>query len=640
LPLEPAAGPLDAVVTVPGSKSIANRALVCAALADGESRLRGLPGGDDTGAMIACLRGLGIGLTLDGDLAVVAGTGGDLAGGPVELHAGLAGTTSRFVTALAALAAGPVTIDGAPPLRRRPMGPLHDALAELGATVRAVDRAGHLPVTVSGPLTTGGTVTLPGDVSSQYLTALMLVGPLLAGGLRLHLSTALVSVPYIELTAAVMASFGVNGVRVGADEIVVPPGRYRGTELTVEPDASSASYPLAMAAVAGGRVQIAGLHRDSAQGDAVFADLLARMGCTVADDGAGLVVERDPAVPLQGIDVDMADVSDLVPTLAAVAVTAASPTTITGVGFIRAKESDRLGDLGAELARTGARVTVQPEGLRIEPSPSLHGARLATHHDHRLAMAFGVLGTAVPGIEVADPAVVAKSWPAFWAERAALLRSSAAPGPVVPGPHAIVAAFDVDGTVTTGDCVVPFVRRVAGTVPMLARLIRRAPRLVPALARRDRDAVKAVLAAAAFTGMPITAVEATASAFAAEIERDRLRRDTLARLRWHRRAGHEVVFVSASFGVYLRPLAERLGVGGVVGTELAVDGCGRCTGALDGPNCRGTEKVARFHAWLDEHHGGRSAVEVWAYGDSPDDRPLLADADHAVWAEGPLAAVP
>ncbi|MET0578285.1 MAG: 3-phosphoshikimate 1-carboxyvinyltransferase [Ilumatobacteraceae bacterium] len=423
-----ATGPLDAVVTVPGSKSIANRALVCAALADGDSRLRGVPGGDDTVAMVRCLQALGVGVSLEADDAVVAGSGGRLADGPIDLDAALAGTTSRFVTALAALATGPVTVDGAPPLRRRPMGPLHDALTALGVGVRADDGAGRLPVTITGPLTRGGTVTVPGDISSQYLTALMLIGPRLEGGLHVRLSTTLVSRPYIELTAQVMASFGVDDVTVDAADIVVPAGRYLGTDLEIEPDASSASYPLAMAAVVGGSVRVSGLRRDSAQGDAAFADLLGRMGCTVTDRPDGLAVERDPAVALRGIDVDMADISDLVPTLAAVAVTAASPTTISGVGFIRGKESDRLGDLAAELGRTGALVTVEPDGLRVDPLPGgvadLHGATLATHHDHRLAMAFGVLATVVPGIAVADPDVVSKSWPSFWATRSALIDAS------------------------------------------------------------------------------------------------------------------------------------------------------------------------------------------------------------------------
>ena len=417
-------GPLAADVLVPGSKSIANRALVCAALAEGDSELAGLPDGDDTVAMVRCLGGLGVGISASGTAAVVAGTGGHLQPGAVRLDAGLAGTTSRFVTAVAALAHGPVIVDGAPPLRRRPMGPLHDALAALGAGVSAPEGHGTLPVSVTGPVRHGGEIAMAGDLSSQYLTALMLVAPLLDGGLRIRLTTPLVSAPYVHLTAAVMAAFGADGVEIGDGAVVVPAGGYRATEYHVEPDASSAGYPLAMAAVAGGRVTIPGLTSASLQGDVAIVDLLVAMGCQ-ATSGGDIGVERDPDTPLRGIDVDMADVSDLVPTIAAVAAAAGTPSVIRGVGFIRAKESDRLGDLAAELNRLGADVTTTADGLRISPSP-LHGATLATHHDHRLAMAYGVLGTIVHGVRVDDPGVVSKSWPRFWDAQAHIAGSAGA----------------------------------------------------------------------------------------------------------------------------------------------------------------------------------------------------------------------
>lgn len=404
------AAPVDAVVEVPGSKSIANRALICAALADGTSTLRGVPDGDDVAAMLDCLAELGVGVGRDGDVVTVVG-GRDQLRGDVTLPARLAGTTSRFVTALAALAPGAVTVDGLPPLRGRPMGPLHDALAALGATVTPGETWGHLPVTVGGALRAGGSIELPGDVSSQYLTALMLIAPYLSGGLTLRLTTPLVSRPYLAITSAVMAAFGVTDVSVGHDVVRVGEGRYVAGSQVVEPDASSASYPLAIAAVRGGRVTVTGLGAGSVQGDAVFADLLGRMGCSVVRDSSGTTVARDGE--LVGIDVDMADCSDLVPTLAVVAVGASTPTTIGGVGFIRGKESDRIGDLCAELRRAGVDAVELPDGLRITPSP-VRPARLGTHHDHRLAMAFAVLGTANDGIEVDDPDVVTKSWPAFW----------------------------------------------------------------------------------------------------------------------------------------------------------------------------------------------------------------------------------
>jgi 3-phosphoshikimate 1-carboxyvinyltransferase len=417
--LEPLLHPIDAVVAVPGSKSIANRALICAALADGPSRFHNLPGGDDTEAMLVCLELLGIHIRRGspGDDATVDGTGGVLRPGPVVLPTRLAGTTSRFVTALAALGAGPYVIDGDLPLRTRPMAPLHDALVALGATVQAGhfgqagQEWGHLPVTVSGPLRTTAQLEVRGDISSQFLTALMLIGPYLDGGLRVAITTPLVSRPYLQITKKVMADFGHDGVMVGDSEIEVAAGRYEPRDYPIEPDASSASYPLAAAAICGGQVEIPGLGSASMQGDAAFCDVLAQMGCTSRRDDHSTMVTSGGA--LHGVDIDMVDLSDLVPTLAAVATFADTPTRIRGVGFIRAKESDRLGDLCAELRRLGVAAAETDDGLTIDPS-TLHGAHLGTHHDHRLAMAFGLIGLRVAGIEIDDPDVVAKSWPGYW----------------------------------------------------------------------------------------------------------------------------------------------------------------------------------------------------------------------------------
>ena len=416
---------VHATLHIAGSKSIANRALICAALADGTSVVRNLPSGDDTVAMLHCLEELGV-----RSVMAIAKTGSEVgaAGGTVTvdgqptlhaepgvtLFAGLAGTTSRFVAAVAALASVPLVIDGHGPLRQRPFGPLFDALSQIGVDVITGERAGGLPVTVIGP-PTSGLVRMPGNVSSQFVTALMLIGPYVEGGLRIELTTALVSRPYVELTKSTMAAFGFTDVEVGERHIAVGAGVYQPTDLFVEPDASSASYPLAVAALVGGSVTIPGLGRRALHGDARFADVLAEMGCIVQRDYVSVTVSRDPVVALRGVHIDMADISDLVPTLAVVAACAATPTTISGVGFIRNKESDRLRDLSAELRKAGVSIDELDDGLHIRPSlATLHPARLATHHDHRLAMAFGVLGALVPGIEVESPAVVSKSWPEFW----------------------------------------------------------------------------------------------------------------------------------------------------------------------------------------------------------------------------------
>jgi 3-phosphoshikimate 1-carboxyvinyltransferase len=413
--VEPVTEPLSAVVDVPGSKSVANRALICAALAGGESQIDGVAPGDDTAAMLDCLQllGVGVGSTGRDDSVAIRGVGSaaSLRPGPTTLPTRLAGTTSRFVTALAAAGPGPYTIDGLPPLRRRPMTPLHDALVALGATVEAGGEWGHLPVTVQGPLGGAQTVAVRGDVSSQYITALMLVAPTLSRGLRIELTSPLVSRSYVGITAAVMAAFGIAGVEVGPDQVVVPAGAYRPTQYRVEPDASSASYPLAAAAIVGGTVHVPGLTAASLQGDARFAAVLGEMGCDVITGERGTTVTREGH--LRGIDIDMVDLSDLVPTLAVVAPFAHTPTTVRGVGFIRGKESDRLGDLCTELRRAGIDATETDDGLIVAPGAP-HGARFETHDDHRLAMALALLGLVAPGVEVDDPGVVTKSWPGYW----------------------------------------------------------------------------------------------------------------------------------------------------------------------------------------------------------------------------------
>lgn len=414
--VQPAAGPLHAHVSdVPGSKSIANRALVCAALADGTTTLHGVAPGDDTAAMLDGIERLGAGVGVEADRATIIGTGGVLRPGPIELDARLAGTTSRFVTALAALGPGPYRIDGLPPLRARPMADLHRVLAELGAELQHGEIVGCLPVTVGRGAGAdglrGGRVALPGDVTSQYVTALMLIGPYLTEGLRIDLTSPLVSRPYLEITRSVMASFGATDVDLGDDLITVGPGRYRAVDYRIETDASSASYPFAAAAICGGEVEVDGLGARPLQGDAAFVDLLARMGCDVTTTTTATTVRRSG--PLVGIEVDMADISDTVPTLAVVAAFADSPTRITGIGFIRRKESDRIGDVIRELARCGVRADEEPDGMVIHPGIP-HGARIETHHDHRLAMAFALVGLRTPGVSIAESDVVSKSWPRYW----------------------------------------------------------------------------------------------------------------------------------------------------------------------------------------------------------------------------------
>ncbi|WP_232534205.1 3-phosphoshikimate 1-carboxyvinyltransferase [Plantactinospora sp. KBS50] len=411
VPTVPAAP--DVTVRPPGSKSITNRALLCAALADGRSRLSGALFADDTRAMIGAVAALGATVTADEPSRELTVTGIDprRAAAVAAVDARQSGTTSRFVLPVAALRPGRTTVDGAAQLRARPMGPLLDALRQLGAQVQEGTDQGHLPVTVSGPLR-GGPARLPGHLSSQFLSGLLMAGPLMRDGLAVELTSPLVSVPYVTMTTAVMAAFGVT-----VDGLRTAPGRYSATDYAIEPDASAASYFLAAAAITGGRITVDGLGTDSVQGDVAFADLLARMGARVERTARRLTVTGTGS--LRGIDVDMADISDTAQTLAAVAVFADSPTRVRGIGFIRRKETDRIAAVVTELRRAGIDAVEDDDGFTIHPGPPAP-TRFASYDDHRMAMSLSLLGLRVPGIEIADPRCVAKTYPGFFTDLATL----------------------------------------------------------------------------------------------------------------------------------------------------------------------------------------------------------------------------
>ena len=400
------------LVSVPGSKSIANRALICAALARSESVISNCAPGDDTEAMIDALQILGVGIERNADKVRVSGTLNLEATHELQLNAKLAGTTSRFLTALCSLRAGTTTIDGDATLRMRPMLDLHNALGDLGARVSPVNNDGYLPVRVCRGDQWQAKVAVSATMSSQFTSGLMMIAPQLPSGLEIVLSQEVVSRGYIEMTVGVMRAFGVN-TDFSGNQIWVSPGEYQGTNFTVEPDASSASYPLGAVAISGGSVTIEGLSRNSLQGDVEFVDLLARMGCDVSESHEGLQLSRQKERPLRGIEVDMSQISDCVPTLAVVAMFAETPTQISGVGFIRTKESDRIGDLISELRKLGANISETHDGMVIAPT-SLRGANLETHHDHRLAMAFALIQREVDGVVINNPEVVSKSWPNYF----------------------------------------------------------------------------------------------------------------------------------------------------------------------------------------------------------------------------------
>ena len=391
-------------VTVPGSKSLTNRALVCAALAEGTSTITGALVADDTAAMSDCLQALGATVVWDGTTVRVTGVAGRIAVSEAQLDARLSGTTSRFVLPLLALGSGRFTLDGEEQLRRRPMGPSLDALRDLGASVEEQGEPGHLPVVVQGPVG-GGEASVRGDLSSQFVSGLLLAAPAMPGGLRLTLRSSLVAAPFVTMTVEVMKAFGAD-----VDELNVRPGGYRACDFAVEPDASAASYFLGAAALLGEQITVESLGADSLQGDVRFARVLERMGATVLlGDGSVTVTGGD----LRGIDVDLGDMPDMAQTFAVVAACAEGPSRVRGVEVIRGHETDRITAVVNELRRVGVGAEETDDGFVIEPAP-LRPATVETYDDHRMAMSFALLTLREPGIEIADPGVVAKTFPGFW----------------------------------------------------------------------------------------------------------------------------------------------------------------------------------------------------------------------------------
>jgi 3-phosphoshikimate 1-carboxyvinyltransferase len=433
------AGPVSLRLAAPASKSVTNRALLCAALAEGTSHLHGAAGSDDAQAMAAALSQLGAGIDPgrpDPGVWTVAGTGGRLASPARPLDARLSGTTMRFLAAAATLTPAGATVTGAAPLLRRPVGPLVAALAALGAGI-ADAGDGFPPVTASGGGLGGGAATVDAAASSQFASAVLLVAPYARQPVELT-AERLGAAAYVDLTAAVMRRFGAR---------VEPSGRpghggaaawrveagwpYRAADLEVEYDASAAAHLFALAAATGGTVTVTNADPATLQPDAALPGLLEAMGAGVTRDGACLTV-RGPAA-LGPVDADLAAMPDQVTTVAALAALAIGRSRLRGVAVARGHETDRLAALAAELGKLGVAVTELPDGLVVTgPGPDrLRPARLATWGDHRMAMALAAVAARVPGVVIEDPGCVAKTYPGFWADLAAAgLAWRADPGPV------------------------------------------------------------------------------------------------------------------------------------------------------------------------------------------------------------------
>ena len=435
------AGPVAMRLAAPASKSVTNRALLCAALAEGTSHLRGAAASDDAEAMTTALGQLGARVEPGPGTWTVTGTGGRLAGPDRPLDARLSGTTMRFLAAAATLTRAGATVTGAPPLLRRPVGPLVAALRALGADV--ADAGGGLPpVTAAGGGLEGGRATVDASASSQFASAVLLVAPFARQPVTLT-AEGLGAAAYVELTATVMRGFGARiepagtadhpagaggpdppDPRTGAGGSDPPawrvaPGPYRAADLEIEYDASAAAHLFALAAATGGEVTVTNATPGTLQPDAALPGLLEAMGATVTRDGASVTV-RGPAT-LDPVDADLAAMPDQVTTVAALAALAAGPSRIRGVAVTRGHETDRLAALAAELGKLGVTVRELPDGLVVDRAgpDAVRPARLATWGDHRMAMALAAVAARVPGVVLEDPGCVAKTYPGFWDDLAA-----------------------------------------------------------------------------------------------------------------------------------------------------------------------------------------------------------------------------
>lgn len=408
----PPAERISAVVEVPASKSYTNRALLTAALADGESRIENPLFSDDTHYMSEALIQFGVPVRREEKAFIVRGTGGKITAPRKEIFVGNAGTAMRFLTTFSALAKGVTRLTGDERMQERPIGDLLDCLRRM--QVRTVSVKGNQcpPLEIHGGETPGGEAHLVGDKSSQYLTSILLSAPYFKNDSTIHIQGDLTSKSYADVTLDVMRAFG---VRVENEDYarfhIACDQRYRARDYRVEGDWSSASYFLAAAAVTGGEITLSGLNPDSVQGDAGFLGALEKMGCDVEKSPEKVHLQGNP---LKGITINMNNMPDAVQTLAVAALFADGKTVVSGIGNLRIKETDRIQALETELSRLGARVTSGDDFLAIEPRKNYSAAEVETYDDHRMAMSFAAAGLKIPGVKIKNPKCVEKSFPDFF----------------------------------------------------------------------------------------------------------------------------------------------------------------------------------------------------------------------------------
>lgn len=405
--------PLHATVRVPGSKSLTNRALLLASLANGKTRLSNALFSDDTRYFAKALQTLGFDIHLDEHNfeITVTGLGGKIPAQKAELFIGNAGTAARFLTAFLTLGNGEFTIDGDPRMRERPVGDLVSALAQLGANLETTNNCPPVKIIASG--LSGGRTKITGNISSQFLSALLMIAPYAREPVEISLSTELNSRPYVDMTIAIMCDFGVAVKRNGYQSFKIPITNYESRiTYSIESDASAASYFFAAPAICGGMVRVQNISRKSNQGDIAFLDILQKMGCTIKEGDN--FIEIKGAESLNGIDIDMGDIPDTAQTLAVIAPFAFMPTRIRGITSARLKETDRIHATCSELRRLGVQVNEHDDGMTIYPCKNFQPATVQTYNDHRMAMAFSLIGLRVPGVIIENPACVSKTFPNYF----------------------------------------------------------------------------------------------------------------------------------------------------------------------------------------------------------------------------------
>jgi len=409
--ISPLSHPAKAALAMPGSKSYTNRALLLAAMTPGPVKITNPLLSDDTGAMMACLGALSVRVDQDDGFIKVSGDVSAVADGDYDLDADLSGTTMRFMLALCSVLPGRQTLHGGMRLHERPIGKLVKALRQLGANIDYLGREGYPPLLVSAPVLKSGTVILDGSESSQYLSALLMIAPLV-GDLSIEVTGGLISKPYADMTIEAMKEFGVRAVNDNYEKYGVDGGQsYTCSQYDVEGDVSSASYFFAVAALTGSTLTLENMNPESLQADMGFLKILEDMGNSVTAGEQSITIEGHGVEP---VNVDMQNCPDQAQTLAVLAAFAGGTTTIQGIGSLRIKETERIKALEQELAKMGIDTSSTPDSLTIHGTRQPKPAVIATYNDHRMAMAFTVAGTRLPGLVIEEPDVVGKTFPAFW----------------------------------------------------------------------------------------------------------------------------------------------------------------------------------------------------------------------------------